>query len=233
MAIMGGKVGIGCLTPTQTLEVDGQVKATSFDGDGSALTNLPASSLEFTDLTDTPSSYTANCWLKVNGDGNALEFVTTPALASHTHDTSCITSGTLGVSRGGTGMSSYTGQGDKFVVVNPSGTGLTVANITMLDLNVFCADPIIQATQSGSGSVANLVKTSVGGYALETYATGGSGAVSAYLCGDIGVFGIGIYDDVALEMCAGTVGVCAWGEVGVCARGNVDSYSIKAEGKYV
>ena len=230
MAIMGGKVGIGCLTPTQTLEVDGQVKATSFDGDGSALTNLPASSLEFTDLTDTPSSYTANCWLKVNGDGNALEFVTTPALASHTHDTSCITSGTLGVSRGGTGMSSYTGQGDKFVVVNPSGTGLTVANITMLDLNVFCADPIIQATQSGSGSVANLVKTSVGGYALETYATGGSGAVSAYLCGDIGVFGIGIYDDVALEMCAGTVGVCAWGEVGVCARGNVDSYSIKAEG---
>jgi hypothetical protein len=37
----GGNVGVGTLTPTVTLEVRGIVKATSYIGDGSALTGLP------------------------------------------------------------------------------------------------------------------------------------------------------------------------------------------------
>ena len=43
-----GNVGVGTIVPSQKLEVNGTVKATAFTGDGSAITNLPVTSSQWT-----------------------------------------------------------------------------------------------------------------------------------------------------------------------------------------
>ncbi|WP_409480209.1 tail fiber domain-containing protein [Pseudobdellovibrio sp. HCB154] len=50
MRIMNtGRVGIGNTNPAEKLEVTGNVKATAFIGDGSQLTNIPGSAIQFND----------------------------------------------------------------------------------------------------------------------------------------------------------------------------------------
>ena len=55
-----GRVGVGTIAPSEKLDVDGNVKATRFIGDGSQLTNLPIQNADVQVFT-TPG---ANTWTK-------------------------------------------------------------------------------------------------------------------------------------------------------------------------
>ncbi len=100
MRIAGGEngpfIGMGTFTPSQRLHVNGNMRLTgslydsnndsgiagqilSATASGTDWINAPVGgSATFLGLTDTPSSYTANQYVRVNSAGTALEFVDLP-----------------------------------------------------------------------------------------------------------------------------------------------------------
>ena len=69
----GGDVGIGTNTPGQKLEVAGTIKATTFSGDGSLLTNLTGDNLGNHIMTQ--NLLTAGHWINGDNDNNEGIFV--------------------------------------------------------------------------------------------------------------------------------------------------------------
>ena len=121
-------VGIGTAAPTQKLEVNGQVKATSFAGDGSALTAIVVPAAQWASpgtigstapSTGAFTSLTATSVTATSTTGTALASSTSGALTADTAGASIsnsATSGTAGVQKSGLEIQStgnWNGAGSK------------------------------------------------------------------------------------------------------------------------
>jgi hypothetical protein len=139
----GTNIGIGTATPVQKLDVIGTVNATSFTGAGTGLTGTAAG------LTVGTASYLANTsYLNATGFNAAN-----------------ITSGTLAVARGGTGVATSTGSDS--VVLNNSpiitGTGTLVASTIKVGTNNVCQSDGTNCPGTAAGASSGWINTSGSG----------------------------------------------------------------------
>jgi len=102
-----GNVGIGTTSPTQRLEVNGTVKATTFSGSAASLTGLPLT----TGVTGT---------LPVANGGTGSTSTTYCSLTTNV-------TGTLPVANGGTGVTTSTGSGAVVLATSPALAGTPTA----------------------------------------------------------------------------------------------------------
>lgn len=119
------------------------------------------------------------------------------ATASHVHSTADITSGTLGIARGGTGATGTPSNGQ---ILIGNGTGYTVANITAgPNVTITNGAGTIQIAASSGGGTGNLVDADYGDITVSggaTVMTIDNGVVStAKLGGDITAAGKALLDD--------------------------------------
>jgi len=117
----GTNIGIGTATPVQKLDVIGTVNATTFSGAG-------------TGLTGTAASLIAGNSNQLAGQGPTTYLNTTGFNAAN------LTSGTLAVTRGGTGVSTSTGTDSVVLNSSPiiSGTGTLIASTIKVGTNNVC-----------------------------------------------------------------------------------------------
>jgi hypothetical protein len=92
---------------TVTLTSPANGEFLKYNGTAWVNSDLPEIATAFLELTDTPSAYTSQGGkvVRVNSGATALEFADAN---DHEHSAADITSGTLGVARGGTGATSFT-----------------------------------------------------------------------------------------------------------------------------
>lgn len=132
--VNAGNFGIGLTNPTEKLEVNGTVKATSFSGDGSALTGISGDDLGNHQATQNIS--TNDHWLSGDGTDKGIFVKNNGMVGVGTSNpgTTLEVDGTFSTKRGFidlTGYSSYTLFPEKsfvYIVGDPGGTVLTLAD---------------------------------------------------------------------------------------------------------
>lgn len=158
-----GNIGIGTTTPVQKLDVIGTVNATSFTGAGTGLSGTAASLTAGTattasNLASGLYSYNAGAIVvNANVSNNATQFngfSTTFFLNTTGFSAGNVTSGTLSVTRGGTGVATSTGT-DSVVLNNSptiSGTGTLIASTIKVGSNNVCQS---DGTNCPAGATGN------------------------------------------------------------------------------
>ncbi len=143
----GGNVGIATATPAQPLDVNGNIRTS-----GQFISTVATGTAPL-QISSTTKVSSLNADLLDGSDSTAF------ATASHSHSASDITSGTLAIARGGTGLGTTPSNGQLLI---GNGTGYTLATLT--------GGTGIDIT-NGSGTITVGLNSSVAGSGL-SYSAG-------------------------------------------------------------
>jgi len=208
--VIGGNVGIGSLAPVQLLDVAGTVRASSFIGSGSLLTNLPANTPQWT-LTNTNDVY------ETNGGNVGIGTTFTNAGAA------------LSVMNGNVGIGTWAPVG-KLIVLGGN-VGIGSSNPGQV-LDVTGTIRTSNFTMSGQVPMQGYVLTAADGQGDATWSAAGgisgwtitnTNDVYITLQGNVGIGTTYTNAGAALSIMNGNVGIGTWAPVGklIVLGGNV------------